>query len=86
MVAVWSSPECGVSIGEILAGNKLGAVGENNVVCREAFFNGGYGGDDDDKAGAESEGEDWTVFLGEIVECSVDWVFEEMKMAKNWES
>ena len=85
MVAVWGSPECGVSIGEILARNELGAVGENDVVCCEAFFGGGRGGNNDDKAGAESESEDWAIFLGESVECSVDWVFEEMKMAKDWE-
>lgn len=86
MIAIWGCPKRAVTVAEVLAGDEFGSVCENDVVCCEAFFDGGCGGDDDDETSAETESEDWAVFLGERVESSVDWVFEEMKMAKDWES
>lgn len=65
MLAVGSPHEGGVVVPEVLSGEQLGAVGEEDVVCGEAFLGGGRGGDEDDRPGAEPEGEDRAVGFGE---------------------
>lgn len=65
MLAVGGPHEGGVVVPEVLPGEQLGAVGEDDVVSGEAFFGGGRGGDEEDRAGAEAEGEDRAVGFGE---------------------
>ena len=47
----------------MLAGRQARAVGQDDVVLGEAFFDGGRRGNDNHELGSESEGENWTVLL-----------------------
>lgn len=65
MVAVGGGGHGSVVVGDVLAHDEGRAVGEDDVVCCEAFFNRGWRGDDDNVAGAEPEGKNGAVLLGE---------------------
>lgn len=81
MVAVGGGGDAGVVVAEVLAAAELGAVGQDDVVSREAFLHEGRGGHDHDGAGAKPEGEDRAESLGEAVEGAVERRFEEVEVA-----
>lgn len=50
----------------MLAGEKAGAVGENDVVLGEAFVGGGRGRDEEDWTRSEPEKEDRAIPIGNL--------------------
>lgn len=84
VVAVRGGGDGGVVVGEVLAAEEYRAVGQNDVVFREAFLDGGRGGHDHDEAGPEPEGEDGAEGLGEAAEGAVERWFEEVEVAYDW--
>lgn len=81
MVAVGGGDHGGVVVAEVLAEEEGRAVSEDDVVLGEAFLDAGGRRHDDDAAGAEPEGQNGAVFLGQTVKMSVDWDFQEMEVA-----
>lgn len=61
VAAVRGCDHCGVVVAYVLAAEKAGAIGQNDVVRSETFLGDRRRRDDEDKAGAETERQDWTV-------------------------
>lgn len=70
--AVGRPEDGGVVAAEVLSGGEAGAGGESDVVFGEAFLRGGWGGDEEDGAGAEAEEENRAMLGGEFCEGSVE--------------
>lgn len=85
MVAVWGCDHGRVIVGKVFANKQLRAVGQDDVVFGEAFVHRRGRRHYDHAARTEPERENGTVFLGKAVESSVDWRFDEMEVADNWE-
>lgn len=81
MVAVRGGNNGGVVVADVLSACGPGAVGQDDVVFGEAFFNGRRGRNDYDELGPESDGEDGAEGLGEFVEGAVEWLFDEVEVA-----
>lgn len=64
MVAIRSPNDGGEVVAEMLAGEKAGAVCENDVVWREAFVGSGRGRDEEEWTRTEAEKENGAVFVG----------------------
>ena len=63
VVAVGGNGDGGVVVPYILAGEEVRAVGQDDVVLGEAFLHRERRRNDDDKTGAEPEGENRAIFL-----------------------
>lgn len=83
MVAVRGEDQNGAVVPDLLADEAGGPIGKRDVVPSEAFFSSFHRRDDDDSAGAETEREDGTVCLGEVVECSMEGEFYEVEVAED---
>lgn len=77
MVAVRGPGEAGEAVAEVLPVEEIGAVGEDDVVCNEAFPGCGGGGDEENGAGAEAEEEERAAPAGELREGAVERGIEE---------
>lgn len=85
MVAVGSDADGGVVVAEVLRRESGGAVGENDVVRREAFVDRRGRREDEDTAHAEIEGQNVAVFGGEGVQGLGHGLLEEVEVAYEWE-
>lgn len=85
MVAVRGLGDGGVVVAEVFPYEERRPVGQNDVVFGEAFFHGRGRRYHHHAAGAEVEQQNVAVFTRQVVECSVEGVFDEMEVADDWE-
>jgi len=76
VVAVGRRVDSGAVVADVLAGEEVRPVGQDDVVFCEAFMHCLCRRNDNDEARTEPEREDFAVFLRKGVECVVEeWLF-----------
>ena len=76
MLAVAGMKHGAVVVTDVLAKEKVGSVGQYNVVFGEAFLHHGLRRSNDNETGTEPEREDFAVFLRQLSESAVERLLE----------